>query len=299
VAVVLGVVVLVEHWRALTPETQVGYARWYEDVNARSTLFLAGAAALTIGAGSLFLASNGDTDVSAHVFDKAIGALGLVLASTVVVHVRAARDAAARDRARERGTPHVLYLRSFGDDKLRVVSPRHQRSGLEQLSWQRTELFEDVIARSLSRIGPVVAIARPGSGSRDLGAARDSIVVDNWLDAVRTYMTNAVLVAVVIGTSEGLVQELDSLDDLGLLDRVCVFVPPVDDEEVRRRLEVLGRPGSFYAAWGTLSDEERSRLVALTSFGGGRTVMVAKKRTATAYRAVAEELATRAPRVAS
>src|SRR5207249_2510683 len=92
VAVVLCIVVLVEHWRALTPETEVGYARWYEDVNARSTLFLAGAAALTIGAGSMFLASTGDTDVSAHVLDKVTGAVGLVLASTVVVHARAARD---------------------------------------------------------------------------------------------------------------------------------------------------------------------------------------------------------------
>src|SRR5206468_3398420 len=169
---------------------EVGYARWYEDVNARSTLFLAGAAALTIGAGSLFLASTGDTDVSSHVLDKVTGAVGLVLASTVVVHARAARASAV----------HRTCSISVRSATTSCVSSR----------------------RGISEAG-----------------------------------------------SSG-----------------C---------EVSRRLDVLGRPRSFYAAWGTLSDDERRRLVALTSFGGGRIVMVAKKRTATAYRAVAEELATRAP----
>jgi hypothetical protein len=294
VAVVLALVILVEHWRALTPESEVGYARWYDDIDTRSTLFLIGAAALTIGASAMFFGSTGDSNASAQLVDKVLGGLGLILVSTVVAHVRAARDAAARDRARRRGTPHVLYLRSFGDDKLRVNSPRHGRRGLEQLSWRRTELFEDVVARTLSSIGPVVAIARPGSGQSDLGAARDSIVADNWLDAVRTYMSNAALVAVVIGTSEGLVRELDALNELRLLNRVCVFIPPVDDDEVARRIEVLGR-GGFYGAWRRAPDREaRRRIVALTSLGGGQTVMVAKKRTATAFRAVGEELARRA-----
>ena len=229
-AIVLGVVILVEHWRGLITETAVGYAKWYEDIDARSTVFLVGVGLLTVGAASLFLASTGDRDASAHVAEKLAGLVGLLIASVAAAHVRAARDAAARERARRRETPHVLYLRSFGDDRLRVSSPLLERRGLERLSWRRTELFEDVIARTLSTIGPVVAIARPGTGQRDLGAARDSIVVDDWLTAVKSYMSNALLVAVVMGTSEGLVRELETLGELGLLNRVCVFVPPVDNQ---------------------------------------------------------------------
>ena len=47
----------------------------------------------------------------------------------------------------------------------------------------------------------------------------------------------AVLVAVVMGTSEGLVRELETLGELGLLDRVCVFVPPVNDDEIVERTD--------------------------------------------------------------
>src|SRR5882762_1094267 len=61
--------------------------------------------------------------------------------------------------------------------------------------------FENVIATSLSRLGPVFAIAKPGTGQPDLGAARDSIVTQDWLGAVKAYMGEALLVAVVIGSS--------------------------------------------------------------------------------------------------
>src|SRR5262249_21295227 len=157
--------------------------KWYEDIDARSTVFLAGVGLLTLGAAALFLGSNGDTDRSSQATAKLVGLAGLVVASTMVAHARAARDSAARERARRRATPPVLYLRSFGDDRLRVVSPRLERRGLERFSWRRTELFEDVVARALSSIGPVVAIARPGTGQRELGAARESIVVEDWLSA--------------------------------------------------------------------------------------------------------------------
>jgi hypothetical protein len=294
VVVAVGAIILLEHWRGLITETAVGYAKWYEDIDLRSSVFLVGVGMLTVGAAALFLASTGDRNLPAQAVEKLLGVAGLFVASSAAAHVRAARDAAARERARRRATPHVLYLRSFGDDKLRVVSPQVERRGLERLSWRRTELFEDVIARSLSSIGPVVAIARPGTGQRDLGAARDSIVVEDWLSAVKQYMSNAVLVAVVMGTSEGLVRELETLGELGLLDRVCVFVPPVNDDDISARMDVLAQQASFSDLWGKPTDdtEWRSGVVALTSFGGHRAALVAPKRTAIAYRAVGASLHT-------
>ena len=189
----------------------------------------------------------------------------------------------------------MLYLRSFGDDKLRVVSPRLERRGLERFSWRRTELFEDVIARALSTIGPVVAIARPGTGQRDLGAARDSIVVEDWLAAVKSYMNESVLVAVVMASSEGLVRELETLGELGMLDRVCVFAPPLESDEIDERLSVLVRRASFTDLWGdarTIDGGRRTRIVALSTLHGDRVVLTASKRSASAYRAAGAYLST-------
>lgn len=295
VVVAGATLILVAQWRRLVTETTVDYARWYEDIDVRSTLFLGGVGLLTIGAASLFLASTGDPVVSSHVAEKAIGLVGLFVASTAAVNTRAARDSAARERARRRKLQHVLYLRSFGDDKLRVVSPRLERRGLERLSWRRTELFEDVVARSLSTIGPVVAIARPGTGQRDLGAARDSIVVDDWLTAVKSYMNEALLVAVVMGTSEGLARELETLGELRLLDRVCIIVPPLEDVEVEERMRVLEGQASFAEMWGAQPEATawHVHVVALASLHGRRVVLTASKRTASAYRAVGPALQTR------
>jgi hypothetical protein len=289
--VVAGLLVLVSRWRGLITETAVGYARWYEDVDARSSLFLAGAALLTLASGALFLASTGDANPWSQGAEKLLGLGGFFVASTAAAYVRASRDSAARERARSRATPHVLYLRSFDDDKLRVPSPRVERRGLERLGWRRTELLEDVIARALSAVGPVVAIARPGTGQRELGAARDAIVVEDWLAAVRMYMLNAKLVAVVMGTSEGLGRELETLGELGLLDRVCIFVPPLSVDELDARIDALRRSPGFAALWGKIPTEAQERLVALTSVGGERVVFVAPKRTAPAYRAATAQLA--------
>ena len=291
VVVAVAAAIVVAYWRDLVTETPVGYAKWYEDIDARSTVFLAGLGLLTLGAAALFLASNGEVDPAAHAGVKLFALVGLLAASSTAPYARAARDAAARERARRRATPHILYLRSFGDDRLRVVSRRLQRRGLERFSWRRTELLEDVIARSLSTIGPVVAIARPGTGQRDLGAARESIVVEDWLSAVKSHMNEAVLVVVVMGSSEGLVRELETLGELGLLDRVCIFVPPVDDDEVARRLNVLARQKPFSDLWGTPQEGWRQHVVALTSRHGDQVALIAKKRRASAYRAVAAYLA--------
>jgi len=285
----LGIAVLLGRWRELTQGTELAYAKWYEDVDGRSTLFLFGVALLMLGAGSLFLASTGNVALRAQLAEKAFAMVGLAVAVQAAASVRASRDAARRDKARERGTPPVLYLRSFGDDGLKVVSPRSQRAGLERLAVRRKELFEDVVAQALSRIGPVVAIAKPGTGQRDLGPARDSIVTSDWLGAVKAYMGEAVLVALVIGSSDGLVRELDTLGELGLLDRLCVFVPPVGAEEVARRLAILGSHG-YSDTWGTIRETEKNPLVALISIDGQHAVVTASRRTAYAYRKCAANL---------
>ncbi len=289
-----GALLLGGHWTRLTTGTKVSGGRRFEDVDARSVLFVVGAAAVLVGAGTLFLASNGEGDGGAQAADKVIGAAGLFVASTVAVHVRASRDAAARARARRRGLPYVLYLRSFGDDTLWLASPRSQRLGLERFSWHRRELFEDVVARAFGVIGPVVAIARPGTEQHDLGAAHDSIAVEDWLSTVRSYMVEAALVVVTVGNSAGLIRELGSLGELGLLDRACLLVPPLPETTVAERLAVLGRDPGYSAIWGAVdawqpTGRDVGGVVALTTVNGERVILLAGRRARTAadYRAVA------------
>jgi hypothetical protein len=70
-------------------------------------------------------------------------------------------------------------------------------------------------------------------------------------------MGEALLVAVVIGSSDGLVRELETLGELGLNDRLCLFMPPVSDIEVARRLTVLEQQRGYSDTWGALRDEKK------------------------------------------
>jgi hypothetical protein len=78
-------------------------------------------------------------------------------------------------------------------------------------------------------------------------------VVEDWVSAVKTYMSNAIL------------------------------------DDVAARIEAVRRHSSFSFIWGKPPDDEdwRRRVVALASFRTGPTVLIASRRHAGAYRAVA------------
>ncbi|MFD6106711.1 hypothetical protein ACFWFQ_29080, partial [Nocardia salmonicida] len=118
--------------------------------------------------------------LSARTSEQYLGALvlavvGLVLlrkATRPFVYARRmaalrADEALADDRRRQ-----VLLLRSFQDDELRMRMHRSARhSPVEVVAGQAFERFEELLAWSLWRIGPVVAIGQPGEELPTLGAA--------------------------------------------------------------------------------------------------------------------------------
>ena len=233
---VAGAVVLA--WRhAAGRGSSPGYVTWYADVDLRSGLYLVGLTGVAVAGGALFLGTNGDLDVSSQLASKALALAGLATVPIVARRVRAARDAARRDWARDRGVPEVLLLRSFVDDGLKVPSGRKSRRGFEQFIPARRDLFEDVVVRAFTQLGPVVAIARPGTGQTELGASRDLIVGEDWLTAVKAEMAEAAYIVVILGKGHGLSLELETLRELGLLDRVCLVVPPVEPDDAAERLE--------------------------------------------------------------
>jgi hypothetical protein len=81
--------------------------------------------------------------------------------------------------------PPVIFLRSFSDDALTV---QRKGSRLSAFDWVPNPTVESGITASLNRIGPVVAIGRPGEVLPRLGAARTYVSNSEWQEKVAAWM---------------------------------------------------------------------------------------------------------------
>jgi hypothetical protein len=293
VLVVTAVLVAVLAWhrlRGLRRQGRTG-GRLLE---ARSLVFLAAFVVIAAASVALFLASFGATDARTQLQVKALALPGLLLLPLGARRLRAARALVQRDRLRRAGAPEVLYLRSFADDRLRVRSERRSRDGLERWVPWPSERFEDVLLRGFERMGPVIAIGRPGSEQSELGAARDLVVGDAWLPAVEHEMDAARFITVVLGPGQGLHLELAALTARRRLDRVCIVVPPVPPDEAAQRL-ASGTRALGGGGWGDIDGAVvagHGEVVALVGLGERRLVMVAPRRArASTYNALAHTVA--------
>jgi hypothetical protein len=119
--------------------------------------------------------------------------------------------ALSADRAIERDTTKrpIFYLRSFGID---------QR--LARLSWldvlldgfiARPRTLEESLAKYLRRLGPVIAIGRPGEAAPEVGAARFYVTDERWQEKVAEVARLSRLVVWTTGFTPGLHWELSHL----------------------------------------------------------------------------------------
>jgi len=141
-------------------------------------------------------------------------ALSVVLMVLVVVAWRLWRrsrqyGAIDADEAMRRDPrPPVLYLRSFADDGEALFG--------EPSKWLRRGAnlaapvnAEQEIADILDAIGPVVAIGKPGEPLPELGAARLYVADDQWQAKVGELMRKARLVVLRVGSTPGLLWEIE------------------------------------------------------------------------------------------
>lgn len=281
VVVVVSVAVLFFFLRdALSSTGDPTYVSSFSDLGPRSIAYLIGALGISFAATCLFLGSNGDRDVGSHVVNKSVATLGLLAVPVTVRRFRAAQAAARRDWAREHGVGEVLLLRSFLDDGLKIRSRMRDRRGLERLIPMSREPFEDVVVRAFEARGPVVAIAKPGTTEGEFGAARDRIVVADWLTAVKTEMAESSYVVAVLGPTHGLRLELETLSSLDLLPRVCLLVPPVDPADAAARIASGTSATSGPGGWGTLDADHigRRQVLALAGVDAKRILFVCRDR---------------------
>lgn len=141
-------------------------------------------------------------------------ALSVVLFVLVVVAWRLWRrsrqyGALGADEAMRRDPrPPVLYLRSFADDgeALLGAPSAWMRRGANLAAPVNAE---QEMAEILDAVGPVVAIGKPGEPLPELGAARLYIADDQWQAKVQELMRMASLVVLRVGSSPGLLWEIE------------------------------------------------------------------------------------------
>jgi hypothetical protein len=139
--------------------------------------------------------------------------------------MRRLKLSASQLRERDPRAP-VLILRQFGDDFL--------ESG--KLTPGAAATFEHFVASELNRIGPVVAIDRPGERLQPLGASRDYLAGPDWQHAVGTAIAEAALVVVVLGESESVLWEFRTTIETRGKAQALIIVPPLPDRvELGRR----------------------------------------------------------------
>ena len=141
--------------------------------------------------------------------------------------------------------PPVLYLRSFGDDRLKLWTATFGRPSLiERFTLRRFDTFEEVLVRYLSGYGPVIAVNPPGTRLAPLGAARETIDSADWQAAVATWMARSRLIVFATPPSQvnqGLQWELEAVSVYGYWDKALIVVPPVRAEKLQARWrELLG-----------------------------------------------------------
>ncbi|GAB3169827.1 hypothetical protein GCM10027059_35460 [Myceligenerans halotolerans] len=177
----------------------------------------------------------------------AIGIFSGVLLLTAPYPLAIARSMVARIRLRmaqgdgRQDQPHVLLLRSFVDDRIRMRSRRLDRASvIDQLAMRAWERFEEIEAAALSKYAPVLAVATPDEAfPPDLGAARIQLSHAEWKDRVQELTERAPFVVMTLGRTASLVWEIERLRDLGHLHKTLFVVPPVSLGERVKRLRVL------------------------------------------------------------
>jgi hypothetical protein len=139
--------------------------------------------------------------------------------------------------------PPVLYLRSFGDDGLKLWTATLGRPSLiERFSPRRSDAFEEVLVRYLSVLGPVIAVNPPGTKLAPLGAARETLDPADWQSAIATWMEQSTLIVFIAPperVTEGLLWELQAVSTNRRWDKTLIIVPPVSPEQLERRWQAL------------------------------------------------------------
>lgn len=166
-------------------------------------------------------------DLTVVLFATGLGVLALAV---IVQRLGRRLAAASAESVQERDRrPPVLYLRSFGDDRLRLSSSALNRAALvERVAPIARQPLEEVLARQLSLIGPVIALAPTGTRLPRIGAAKRALGVDGWKQQITDWIKRARIVAVSATPDqarENFLWEIGELDGVRDLPVILILGP--------------------------------------------------------------------------
>ena len=152
--------------------------------------------------------------------------------------------ASAEEVLRRDPRPPVVYLRSFGiDEELTATDAK----GTLRLAWwlhyTHVASPEQELASIMNRVGPLVAIGKPGERLPELGAARLYVDDSRWRDVVGDLLSKATLVLIRAGDTPGLWWEIERAVAHQSRHRVVIVALGGPSEEFRRRFDAaFGAP---------------------------------------------------------
>ena len=192
---------------------------------------------------------------SGELFDKwyvlpILGAFVVLARASVMVfrsgwkyEARTAEEALAADPR-----PAVLYLRSFAIDDQVLVPARGPVAWLARaLTYTVSFSPEQEMAFVMERVGPVVAIGKPGERLPELGAARLYVGDDEWRQVVGRLMREAAIVVIRAGETANLWWEIEEARARSSPQRVIIVAlgPQATLATFERRFaEAFGTPAA-------------------------------------------------------
>jgi TM2 domain-containing membrane protein YozV len=142
----------------------------------------------------------------------------------------------------------VVYLRSFGvDDQFQITTSGLWARIMALLNYVASVSPEQEMAFFMERIGPVVAIGKPGERLPELGAARLYVEDDEWRRVVGNFMNDAALVVIRAGETANLWWETEEALTRCSPERVMIVAlePPGTLATFERRFtETFGKPAA-------------------------------------------------------
>jgi len=168
-------------------------------------------------------------------------------------NARMHRDSAAADLLASDPRPPIVYLRSFKAD---AKEDRHL--------YLQSETQEEKLAAVFSKVGPFIALGRPGESFPVLGAAR-MYVDGDWQTTVTGMIARAQLVVLRVGATNSLLWEVGYLKREVQPERLLLVIPRgrKNYEEFRAMAQrFFPRPLPEYPMWRT----SRSRIKGLICF---------------------------------
>jgi hypothetical protein len=218
--------------------------------------------------------------------------IGLALIAFAAVISRYARRLGSVDAYRlmlRDVRPPVLYLRSFGDDGLKLWTATLGRPSLmERFTPRRFDAFEEVIVRHLSRRGPVIALNPPGTKLPPLGAARETIDSADWQSVISGWMEQSALIVFIAPpehATPGLIWELETVSAHQYWDKTLIVVPPVPADLLQDRWQAFRQACIRLWPFTSLLTVEGPGALALAFRDNAWTVITADRQNEWAYSA--------------